>query len=696
MKKNFTLILVALFAMVGMKAQAAMYLVGDAFNGWNTSGNVVMSTDDNNIYYYTADLTAGKYFAFFKDNEGWSYQRGPAAGNNSAPSGDWENTTSGGSWRVATSGTYLIQYNHDTDQAKIAIAQQAQFDPAQRKFAVTGAAFGGWNMPPTAAQTFTNNGDGTYTLVYEGATAGQFKLSGVGINDEFDSGWGVFNGGCLYNGSLAIGDNALSAGNTGNMNFPVGGNVTLTISNVTESSCSLNITVNEEVIPDKAYYLIGAVNGWNDETKIPFVENDGVFTLTQTFSGEFKIKDENGNWLGGGVTLTAENPSVTLVEGENLVLTEEREYTLTIEDGVLTVTGFPEPVVLDEAYYLIGDVNGWNDETKIPFVENDGVFTLTQTFSGEFKIKDENGNWLGGGVTLTAENPSVTLVEGENLVLTDESEYTLTIEDGVLTVTGFPAPPALTGVELRGSYDENWTEVITYVMQNVDGAWVLNNQEIDPGFEFKVVATYDNGSQEWYGAQADGDYWVTLAALGNAIGMGTTGGYNNLFFDDAGTFTFTVNGDLTSLIVTGEFDPEVFTGIVYDVLDRPIANVQVTAMPLVASVDGIMLRDEATGYTTTTPADGSFRLEVPGGVNYEVSFEKYGYLPQTLNENEVGDVVLEWDAATAITDLTAGEKAVSVKYVSTTGMMSDTPFKGVNIMVVTYQDGSRKAVKIVK
>ena len=599
MKKNFTLILVALFAMVGMKAQAAMYLVGDAFNGWNTSGNVVMSTDDNNIYYYTADLTAGKYFAFFKDNEGWSYQRGPAAGNNSAPSGDWENTTSGGSWRVATSGTYLIQYNHETDQAKIAIAQQAQFDPAQRKFAVTGAAFGGWNMPPTAAQTFTNNGDGTYTLVYEGATAGQFKLSGVGINDEFDSGWGVFNGGCLYNGSLAIGDNALSAGNTGNMNFPVGGNVTLIISNVTESSCSLNITVNEEVIPDKAYYLIGAVNGWNDETKIPFVENDGVFTLTQTFSGEFKIKDENGNWLGGGVTLTA-------------------------------------------------------------------------------------------------ENPSVTLVEGENLVLTDESEYTLTIEDGILTVTGFPAPPALTGVELRGSYDENWTEVITYVMQNVDGAWVLNNQEIDPGFEFKVVATYDNGSQEWYGAQADGDYWVTLAALGNAIGMGTTGGYNNLFFDDAGTFTFTVNGDLTSLIVTGEFDPEVFTGIVYDVLDRPIANVQVTALPLVASVDGIMLRDEAIGYTTTTAADGSYRLEVPGGVNYDVEFEKYGYLTQTLNENEVGDVVLEWDAATAITDLTAGEKAVSVKYVSTTGMMSDTPFKGVNIMVVTYQDGSRKAVKIVK
>ena len=438
-----------------------------------------------------------------------------------------------------------------------------------------------------------------HTLEFEGATAADFKLSSIDVNSDFSS-WTVFDSGVMGASNLASGDNALSTSyGTANMHFPVSGNVTLTISNVTETSCTLNITLTEEIIPDKAYYLIG-------------------------------------------------------------------------------------------------DVNGWSDETKIPFVENDGVFTLTQTFSGQFKIKDENGNWLGGGVTLTADNPSVSLVDGGNLVLTDESEYTLTIEDGVLTVTGFPAPPALTGVELRGSYDENWTEVITYVMQNVDGAWVLNNQDIDEGFEFKVVATYDNGSQEWYGAQADGDYWVTLATLNNAIGMGTTSGYNNLFFDDAGTFTFTVNGDLTTLTITGVFDPEVFTGIVYDVLDRPIADVQVTAIPLVASVDGIMLRDEATGYTTTTPADGSFRLEVPGGVNYEVSFEKYGYLPQTLAEDEVGDIVLEWDAATAITDLTSGDNVVSVKYVSTTGVVSDAPFKGVNIMVETYQDGSRKTVKVVK
>lgn len=598
MKKNFTLILIALFAIIGLKAQAAMYLVGDAFNGWNTSGNVVMSTDDNNIYYYTADLAAGKYFAFFKDTEGWNYQRGPSAGNNSAPSGDWESTTSGGSWRVATSGTYLIQYNYSTDQAKIAIVEEEEFDATQRKFAVTGSAFGGWNMPPNESQTFTNNGDGTYTLVYEGASAGEFKLAGVSINDTFDSGWSVFNGGCLYNGSLAQGDNAMTSGSTSNMSFPVSGNVTLTISNVTESSCTLNITLTEEIVPDKAYYLIG------------------------TF-------------------------------------------------------------------------NGWSESTMVPFVENDGVFSLTQTFSGEFKIKDENGNWLGGGVTLTSENPSVTLAPGDNLYLSDELEYTLTIVDGVLTVTGFPPAPELTGVSLRGSYDQDWANIIVLDLQNVNGAWVLSEQDIDAGFEFKVVATYDNGSQAWYGAQADGDYWVTAGVLGTAIGIGAADGYNNLYFNEAGTFTFTVGGDLATLTVTGEFDPKVLAGVVKDPIDRPIAGVKVTAIPFGGSVDGVMLREESE-YTTTTADDGTFSLEVPGGVNYQVDFELYGYMPQTLGEDEIDNVILEWDPSTGISTLMAGDNVISVKYVSTTGMISDIPFKGVNIMVVTYQDGSRKAVKIVK
>ena len=348
MKKIFTLIFVALFAMYGLKAQATMYLVGEGFNGWSTTGNVEMTDDGEGIYSWSGTLTAGSSFAFFRDTEDWGSQRGPVAGDGSAPTGDWEATKSGGAWKLTTSGSYVIQYNYNNDQAKIALAEEVVFNPAQRKFAVTGEAFGGWNMPPSGSQIFANNGDGTYTLEYNGASASEFKLSSIDINSDFTTNWSVFDSGVMGASNLSEGDNSLlSSYGTANMQFPVSGNVTLTISNVTETGCTLTISLIEEIVPDKAFYLIGSFNEWNDTTKIQFVNNDGVFTITKEMeaNAEFKIKDENGNWWGGGVTLTSENPSVTLVDGGNLVLAQESDYTLAIEGGVLTVFGFPATAV---------------------------------------------------------------------------------------------------------------------------------------------------------------------------------------------------------------------------------------------------------------------------------------------------------------------------------------------------------------
>ena len=378
MKKTITLSIVALLAMIGLKAQAAMYLVGDGFNGWTTTGNVEMTDDGDGMYSWSGNLVAGSSFALFRDTEDWGSQRGPAAGDGSAPTGDWEDTQAMGAWTLTASGGYVIQYNYNTDQAKIVLTEEPIFNPAQRRFAVTGAAFGGWNMPPAGNQIFANNGDGTYTLEFEGATAADFKLSSIDVNSDFSS-WTVFDSGVMGASNLATGDNALSTSyGTANMHLPVSGNVTLTISNVIETSCTLNITLTEEIIPDKAYYLIGAFNEWSEETMVPFEEHDGVFTLTQTFGGEFKVKDENGNWLGGGVTLTEENPSVTLVDGGNLILAEEKEYTLTIVDGVLTVT-FPSSVY--------GDVNG------------DGVVTSADvTAIYDFLLNNDASSLVNGDV----------------------------------------------------------------------------------------------------------------------------------------------------------------------------------------------------------------------------------------------------------------------------------------------------------
>ena len=83
MKKTITLTIVALFAMIGLKAQATMYLVGDCFNGWTTTGNVEMTDDGDGMYSWSGNLVAGSSFAFFRDTEDWGSQRGPAAGDGS-------------------------------------------------------------------------------------------------------------------------------------------------------------------------------------------------------------------------------------------------------------------------------------------------------------------------------------------------------------------------------------------------------------------------------------------------------------------------------------------------------------------------------------------------------------------------------------------------------------------------------------
>lgn len=51
---------------------------------------------------------------------------------------------------------------------------------------------------------------------------------------------------------------------------------------------------------------------------------------------------------------------------------------------------------------------------------------------------------------------------------------------------------------------------------------------------------------------------------------------------------------------------------------------------------------------------------------------------------------------TGIDNTTIAKKVVSVKYVNLAGMESSTPFKGVNIVVTRYEDGTQSATKVIK
>ena len=124
------------------------------------------------------------------------------------------------------------------------------------------------------------------------------------------------------------------------------------------SSLVINGQFEEQPEPDKAYYLTGSFNNWNqseeDEVIAFELQEDGSFKVERSLEAgaEFKIKDEKGTWLGGDTQgqsdlfeLKADFNVVELSDSEgakNFVINQAGDYTFAIKDGYLTVTGWSE------------------------------------------------------------------------------------------------------------------------------------------------------------------------------------------------------------------------------------------------------------------------------------------------------------------------------------------------------------------
>ena len=265
----------------------------------------------------------------------------------------------------------------------------------------------------------------------------------------------------------------------------------------TDWTKSVYFTTLAAPVPEKAYYLIGTFNGWDQENMIPFEEEDGVFTLTYEFGGEFKIKDEAGNWWGGGVTLTEENPSVTLIDGGNLNLNQAAEYTLTIEDGVLTVTGFPAPQVVEyNDFFVCGSFNGWSQTdglVELTLNEEGTEFTGTVELEAdaEFKLITHNlaggWKWFGGQadgdfflITNELLGGNIALVDGSNFKVQEGGSYDITVkaypeDKGISEPLAMVITKTLTGISTIGvdGYDNN-------AWYNLNGQ-KLNGKPTTPG-----------------------------------------------------------------------------------------------------------------------------------------------------------------------------------------------------------------------
>ena len=150
-----------------------------------------------------------------------------------------------------------------------------------------------------------------------------------------------------------------------------------------------------------------------------------------------------------------------------------------------------------------------------------------------------------------------------------------------------------------------------------------------------------------------------------------------------------------------EIEKTTVTGTVTDTNDAAIEGVTVTVTVVPAEAPAGLRRAEGDlTYTGTTDANGAYSIEVPAldGATYNISFDKEGYVSQTIENADIttpANVQLTADTSTAVNDLSV-KTVASVTYVNAAGQTSSQAFQGVNIVVTRYADGTISTAKVVK
>ncbi|MBQ9466710.1 MAG: hypothetical protein IJU62_07020 [Muribaculaceae bacterium] len=477
MKKNyFSFLLLALAALVSFSANADCWIIGELSNGWVTNDGLKMDQGSSENEY-VADITnvemGKKYFSFTTQlseaADDWSgIQPYRFGGSYNITSGKPQrldaNTGDSPSVTLSTTSDLHIVFNTSSRMVIITITEKGEvepFDPDKLTFYITGGDFD-WSMPP--AVMFEKNDDGTHRVQIT-SNGGEFKLCGTTVQ-QADLNWGLFDMG-VYGTAEALveGDNTLTAGTTNNMTMPLTGNLILTVKDVTETSCVLNIAVdgdNPGPEPKEAdgVYVLGNIegnpNGFQPCDGIALSSNDEV-----VYTGSIHVVDswEGKGWIGltraladfdgdnGGWTqINSLRFGPTAAEGvENYVIDDtqldvaipvtydshmsfemaEGYYNISVDLNAMTVTFTageePEPEL-----YLLGDIEG-NDG----WAANAGVamdLVSGKKFSKAVTVKDSyNGNgWFSFTTALGSDWDAIAGSRyGAAEVKDSESDYVM-------------------------------------------------------------------------------------------------------------------------------------------------------------------------------------------------------------------------------------------------------------------------------
>ena len=466
----------------------------------------------------TADPVVEKqtYTATFTTNAGWEkvhayvYNDGGDIDNVVWPGKEITETLADGKYtytaELTAAPTHIIFNNgnsgegNQTDDLAFVDGKEYSYEVTEtpvetpETYAIVGELTGGWNDDATTpdAAVMTKGEDGLYTYVLESFTAEEKAYQ---YKLRANNKWGVFD-------------------------LPSEGNQEYTFTEAGNYKLTFTANVTGEAIGNVDAYTLTL-----DAEKIETPEEDATINTVEFYA-----------WGPGG---TPEWAKVTMTKGEGdtwtgfLDLSEhagDADFKLVINGGGDESDGW----------------KGWIGTNKMTVIAPDEWVVATgESDNQNCTINHSQTGYLTYNITATW-TPNPDYAAGWTLKVEGKDERTEPIVE-----------PTLTGIEIRGGKDSSWSEQFTWTLTANDDntAYVLADQAVEPNWEFKVVATYSDNTVKWLSPASDGMFLVTENLLGTAIELNTDNN-PNMYFDKAGTFNFTVAGDLSTLTITGEFNEQ--------------------------------------------------------------------------------------------------------------------------------------------
>ena len=394
-----------MLALVGLKANAAMYIVGtNPFGGWNPAVGLEMELQTDGSYSLDATLTtdATIYFIFTEAIGDWTAVNGnrwdPGTGDDLTVQSDVEFTAVKGNTDKSFKFTgtigekYTFTFNPNTAKAMVSGNVEPITEIIYTALGNSADIFGEtWNTGLTQNVMSLDETDGLYKLVKNGVEiAGGFTLE-YKVHDNLG--------------------NWYPDGPNQTYYFEKSGTYDLTFTfNAGTSEVGLTVTKvgdGPEVNPLTGnLYMMGNVNGngWAGNVGVPMATADeNIFTLTDAviadanegygyFSFASKLGADENDWAFQAYR-RGSLANDTIIEAGVLTdlgkwgtsnafraLAGTYDVTVNLSAGtvLLTAKEAPQPVVDD--VYIIGDVNNfstteWDPTKGAKLTYNDGIYT---------------------------------------------------------------------------------------------------------------------------------------------------------------------------------------------------------------------------------------------------------------------------------------------------------------------------------